>query len=127
GKRRRGAGTRATRQFWLGRRVAWVGCEPMDWLGLVLSLGVILGGAELFTNGVEWVGDAFGLSEGVVGSVLAAVGTALPETVLPLVALLSGQHAGEEIGIGAILGAPFMLTTLAMVVIAVSLLAYSRG
>jgi cation:H+ antiporter len=99
----------------------------MAWVGLVVSLFVILLAAELFTNGVEWVGEGFGLSEGVVGSVLAAVGTALPETLLPLVAILSGHEAGEEIGIGAILGAPFMLTTLAMVVIGVAVLFYARG
>jgi cation:H+ antiporter len=99
----------------------------MDWLQLASSLLVILGGAELFTNGVEWIGEGFGLSEGVVGSVLAAVGTALPETLLPLVAILSGHVAGDEIGIGAILGAPFMLTTLAMVVIAVTVLVTARG
>ena len=95
----------------------------MIWAVLLCSLAVILAGAELFTNGIEWVGEGFGLSEGVVGSVLAAVGTALPETLLPLVAILSGKDAGEEIGTGAILGAPFMLTTLAMVVIAVTVLA----
>src|SRR5439155_17507575 len=88
---------------------------------------VILGGSELFTNSVEWIGEGFGLSEGAVGSVLAAVGTALPETLLPLVAIISGHHAGEEIGIGAILGAPFMLTTLAMVVIGVTVLVAARG
>src|SRR6266496_3878551 len=99
----------------------------MDWLFLAIAFVVILLAAELFTNGVEWVGEGFGLSEGVVGSVLAAVGTALPETLLPLVAILSGHEAGEEIGIGAILGAPFMLTTLAMVVIAVAVFAYARS
>jgi cation:H+ antiporter len=99
----------------------------MEWVLLAISLLVILGGAELFTNGVEWIGEGFGLSEGVVGSVLAAVGTALPETLLPLVAIISGHHAGEEIGIGAILGAPFMLTTLAMVVIGVTVLIAARG
>ena len=99
----------------------------MEWLVLVLSLAVILAGAELFTNGVEWIGEGFGLSDGAVGSVLAAVGTALPETLLPLVAILGGHDAGEEIGTGAILGAPLMLTTLAMVVIAVSVLLFARG
>lgn len=98
----------------------------MQWFGLVTSLFVILAGAELFTNGVEWMGEGLGLSEGVVGSVLAAVGTALPETILPIIAILSGHAAGEDIGIGAILGAPFMLTTLAMFVIAVAVLIYSR-
>jgi len=99
----------------------------MDWVLLVISLFVILAGAELFTNGVEWVGEGFGLSEGAVGSVLAAVGTALPETILPIIAIASGHASGEEIGVGAILGAPFMLTTLAMVVIAVAILIFARG
>jgi cation:H+ antiporter len=99
----------------------------MVWALLAASLLVILAGAELFTNGIEWIGEGFGLSDGAVGSVLAAVGTALPETLLPLVAILSGHDTGEEIGIGAILGAPFMLTTLAMVVIAVTVLVTARG
>jgi cation:H+ antiporter len=99
----------------------------MDWVLLILSLLVILAGAELFTNGVEWVGEGFGLSEGAVGSVLAAVGTALPETLLPIIAIVSGHSAGEDIGTGAILGAPFMLTTLAMVVVAVAVFIFGRG
>jgi cation:H+ antiporter len=106
-----------------------MGCHNrvrVEWVELLVAIGVILASAELFTNGIEWVGIAFGLSEGVVGSVLAAVGTALPETILPLVAILSGRSAGEEIGIGAILGAPFMLTTLAMFVLGASVLLFSR-
>jgi cation:H+ antiporter len=66
----------------------------LEWLELVVSLGGILFSAELFTNGVEWIGEGFGLSEGAVGSVLAAVGTALPETLLPLVAILVGRSSG---------------------------------
>jgi len=88
---------------------------------LVVSLGVILFGAEIFTNGVEWLGKKLHLSEGAVGSILAAVGTALPETMIPVIAILFGGAGGEgghggghDIGIGAILGAPFMLSTLAM-------------
>ena len=98
----------------------------MAWFDLVVALLVILASAEVFTNGVEWVGRGFGLSEGAVGSVLAAVGTALPETLLPLVAILTGKRAGDEIGLGAILGAPFMLTTLAMLVTAVAVLILVR-
>lgn len=87
---------------------------------LILSLGVILLGAEVFTNGVEWLGKKLKLSEGAVGSILAAVGTALPETMIPVIAILfggpseGGHGGGHDIGIGAILGAPFMLSTLAM-------------
>src|SRR5213592_4283403 len=92
---------------------------PLEWFELGIALVAILLCAELFTNGIEWVGEQFGLSEGAVGSVLAAVGTALPETLLPLVAILLGSGGGKDIGIGAILGAPFMLTTLAMFVLGV--------
>ncbi|MBF0457859.1 MAG: sodium:calcium antiporter [Nitrospirae bacterium] len=82
---------------------------------IILSMGVILGGCELFANGVENFGQHMNLSHAAAGGILAAVGTALPETLVPIFALISGtkQH-GEGIAIGAILGAPFMLTTLAM-------------
>ncbi len=99
----------------------------MEWFLLALALVVILAGAVLFTNGVEWVGEGLGLSEGVVGSVLAAVGTALPETLLPIVAILFGHGGGAEIGIGAILGAPLMLTTLAMFALGLTVVLVSRS
>jgi cation:H+ antiporter len=94
---------------------------------LLVSFVIILLGAELFTNGIEWVGRKLDLAEGAVGSVLAAVGTALPETMIPIVAILAGgAHSSDEVGIGAILGAPFMLATLAMFVTGVAVLA-GRG
>ena len=62
----------------------------MDLLVLVGAFVVILAGAELFTNGIEWFGRKLELAEGAVGSVLAAVGTALPETMIPIIAILSG-------------------------------------
>jgi cation:H+ antiporter len=110
-------------------RSSAVGQSPaVEWVELAVALVLILASAELFTNGVEWVGENLGLSEGVVGSVLAAVGTALPETLLPLVAILLGHGVkGQDIGIGAILGAPFMLSTLAMFVVGVSVLVFARG
>ncbi|MEB3245500.1 MAG: hypothetical protein VKJ06_05905 [Vampirovibrionales bacterium] len=89
-------------------------------LGLVL-LVLIVADCALFTNAIEWLGKRLNLSDGAVGSVLAAVGTALPETLVPLVALAAGvfnpdlgRQMGQDIGVGAILGAPFMLATLAM-------------
>ncbi len=99
----------------------------MDVLFLVVSFGVILAGAELFTNGIEWFGRKLELAEGAVGSVLAAVGTALPETMIPLIAILfGGGVAASEVGVGAILGAPFMLSTLAMFVTGAAVLAFRR-
>ncbi len=99
----------------------------MTFLLLAAAFAVILLGAELFTNAVEWLGHLFGLAEGAVGSVLAAVGTALPETMIPLVAIVfgGGTHS-DAVGIGAILGAPFMLATLAMCVTGLAVLVRAR-
>jgi cation:H+ antiporter len=98
----------------------------MAFVLLGVALLVILLGAELFTNGIEWFGHKLNLAEGAVGSVLAAVGTALPETTIPIVAILFTAKAGaDEIGVGAILGAPFMLSTLAIAVTGVVVLAYA--
>src|ERR671914_3073245 len=104
----------------------------MEILELLGALVVILVAAELFTNGIEWFGHKLNLAEGAVGSVLAAVGTALPETMIPLVAILfagtgADAGAGHEIGVGAILGAPFMLSTLAMFVTGLGVLLFARG
>jgi cation:H+ antiporter len=98
----------------------------MTWFLLIIAFIVILAGCELFVNGVEWFGRKLHLGEGAVGSVLAAVGTALPETVIPLIAILaSGGKAGDDIGIGAILGAPFMLSTLAICVCGISVVIFT--
>jgi len=99
-------------------------------LEFVGALVAILLGALFFTNAVEILGGRLGMRQGAVGSLLAAVGTALPESMIAIVAILepiiSGDTSGEGavIGIGAILGAPFMLATLAMFVVGVSAVAF---
>lgn len=99
----------------------------IDVVLLLVSFAVILLGAELFTNAIEWFGRKLGLGTGMVGSVLAAVGTALPETMIPIIALVFvGGHAAEEVGVGAILGAPFMLSTAAMFVTGAAVLVFAR-
>jgi cation:H+ antiporter len=85
----------------------------MDFVYLIASFTVILAGALLFTNAVEWIGHRLGLGEGAVGSLLAAVGTAMPETLIAIVALI-GASKSEDVAVGAIVGAPFLLATLAM-------------
>lgn len=102
---------------------------PMDLPLFILSFIVILASCELFTNGIEWVASRFNLSRGAVGSVLAAVGTALPETMVPLIAILllpASNGVGQEIGVGAIMGSPFMIGTLALFVCGLSLLLFRR-
>ena len=106
----------------------------MEIVLFLAALAVILLGAELFTNGIEWIGHRFNLAEGAVGSVLAAVATALPETLIPIIAILgplfvggTPTEASSEVGVGAILGAPFMLATLAMFVTGTAVLLNARG
>jgi len=93
---------------------------------LLLSLGIILLGCELFTNGIEWLGKKMNLGDGVVGSIFSAVGTCLPETLIPVVALLfsKDQKTSTDIGIGAIAGAPFMLATLAFFITGLSVIIF---
>jgi cation:H+ antiporter len=81
---------------------------------LFVSFAVILSGALLFTNAVEWIGHRLSLGEGAVGSLLAAVGTAMPETLIAVVALIGAAEGADQVAIGAIVGAPFLLGTLAM-------------
>ena len=104
--------------------------SPIDALLLLAAFALILVGAELFTNGVEWLGKLLGMSEGATGSILAAIGTATPETLVPIVAILfTNSVEADDIGVGAILGAPFMLGTLVMLLIGVTafLLRKRRG
>jgi cation:H+ antiporter len=105
------------------------------WVLLIIGLIVILIGCDIFTNSIEWLGKKLNLNEGVLGSIFAAVGTALPETLIPIVAVLfgsavaageSGGGHSEEVGIGAIIGAPFMLTTVAMFVTGLSAYIFTR-
>jgi cation:H+ antiporter len=85
---------------------------------LVAAFALIVGGAVGFTNAVEWLAQRLNLDEGAAGSLLAAVGTALPESVIPIVALLSGGgDQAVQIAVGAIIGAPFLLGTLAMLLV----------
>lgn len=101
----------------------------MEIVLLLVSVGLILSSAYIFTNGVEWLGCKLNLCRGAVGSVLAAVGTALPESVIPVIAILfgGGEAAREDIGIGAILGAPFMLGTLALFLSGFTVLLLKKG
>lgn len=94
---------------------------------LVAAALFIYGSCEFFVNGVEWFGRKAGVSDNAVGTVLAAFGTALPESIVTLVAVAFGHGAAtKQIGIGAALGGPLVLSTVAYAVVGWSLLAVSR-
>jgi cation:H+ antiporter len=81
---------------------------------------------DWFVNAIEWLGVELRLATVAIGTVLAAIGTALPESVVTLVAVLSGgggePGSGKEIGVGAALGGPLVLSTVAYAVVGVLLL-----
>lgn len=94
---------------------------------MLISLFIILISCELFTNSIEWLGKKLRVGDGVVGHLFSAVGTCLPETMVPIIAILClKQDNSKNIGIGAIIGAPFMLSTLAFFVTGVSVLIFCQ-
>ena len=97
----------------------------MLFLELFGYLLLILVAAEIFVNALEHLGEKLKISEGVTGSLFAAVGTAMPETLVPLLAIFAGTGNAEtnhEIGVGAILGAPLMLSTLSLFLMGLAVL-----
>ncbi|HSC74320.1 MAG TPA: hypothetical protein VLB89_09150 [Gaiellaceae bacterium] len=96
----------------------------MSYLLLPASFAILLAGALLFTNAIEWFGSLVRLGQGAVGSLLAAVATALPESLIPVVAIAGGKPGSEDVAVGAIIGAPLLLATIAMALIGASAVLY---
>jgi cation:H+ antiporter len=91
---------------------------------LLGSAAVIYFACEFFVNGVEWVGRKLSVGSTATGTILAAFGTALPESVVTFVAVaFGGSRAQKDIGVGAALGGPLVLATIAYAVVGLVLLA----
>jgi len=98
---------------------------------LVPTVALLLGSAvviylacEVFVNGVEWVGRRFSVGQQATGSILAAFGTALPESAVTFVAVVFGASAAQkQIGVGAALGGPLVLSTVAYATVGLVLIA----
>lgn len=93
-----------------------------------LSAAVIYFACEFFVNGVEWVGHRFQLGATATGTVLAAFGTALPESAVTFMAVVFGETPEQkDIGVGAAMGGPLVLATLAYAVVGLALWRARRG
>jgi cation:H+ antiporter len=87
------------------------------------SAGAIYFACEFFVNGVEWLGRRLGVGETATGTILAAFGTALPESAVTFVAVVFGRDAAQkDIGVGAALGGPLVLATISYAVVGAALL-----
>lgn len=96
-------------------------------LVLLATATAIYFSCEWFVNAVEWLGRRLNIGKMAVGTVLAAFGTALPESVVTLVAVTTGSSvASKDIGMGAAMGGPLVLATVAYGVTGVALLTRQR-
>ncbi len=95
-------------------------------LTIVLFLGsaaAIYFACEFFVNGIEWLGRKLGIGETATGTILAAFGTALPESAVTFVAVVFGRDAAQkDIGVGAALGGPLVLATISYAVVGAAML-----
>jgi cation:H+ antiporter len=88
----------------------------------LLSAGIIYLACEYFVNGIEWLGQKLNFGATATGTVLAAFGTALPESAVTFVAVMLGRTPEvRDIGVGAALGGPLVLATIAYAVVGVAL------
>lgn len=100
---------------------------------LLVALAILLGSAaaiylacEYFVNGVEWTGRKLAVGQQATASILAAIGTALPESVITFIAVVFGTSPSQKnLGVGAALGGPLVLATIAYAVVGFTLV-FSR-
>jgi len=97
-------------------------------VALLLACAVVIYLAcEWFVNAIEWLGAHLRVGAVAVGTILAAVGTALPESIVTLVAVTLGSHRqGADIGVGAAMGGPLVVGTIAYGITGAALLLRSR-
>jgi cation:H+ antiporter len=97
-------------------------------LGLLLGSAVLIYLAcEFFVNGVEWVGRKLAVGQKATGTILAAFGTALPESVVTFVAVTFPHTVmDKDIGVGAAMGGPLALGTVAYAVVGLTLILCRR-
>ena len=100
---------------------------PLTLALFCLSAAAIYFACEYFVNGIEWLGHRLNLGATAVGSVLAAFGTALPETAVTFMAVVVGDTpAQKDIGVGAAMGGPLVLATLGYAVVGIALVFHHR-
>lgn len=68
---------------------------------LIVGLGILLIGAELLVNGAIGIATLLGISEVVIGILVVALGTSLPELAVSLASALKGEYG---LAIGNIVG-----------------------
>ena len=96
-------------------------------LHVCAALLLLVLASDAFTNAVEWIGALYGLTRSAVGAIVSAIGSSLPETAVVFIALVVLRDpASVAVGTGAVIGAPFMLATLAFCLMGASAIALGK-
>ncbi|GAC1503270.1 MAG: sodium:calcium antiporter [Steroidobacteraceae bacterium] len=91
------------------------------------SAAAIYFACEYFVNGIEWLGRKWAVGETATGTILAAFGTALPESAVTFAAVAFGRDSAQkDIGVGAALGGPMVLGTISYAVVGFAMLCNHR-
>jgi len=91
---------------------------PMIFLWLVIGGGALYFGSELLVKGAKDIAQNLGISDGVIGATVVAIGTSVPELAASVIAALKGEKAislGNLIGsnifnIGSVIGLTAIIT-----------------
>jgi cation:H+ antiporter len=86
----------------------------LHFVGLALCAVAVYFACEWFVNAIEWLGPRLRLGPLAVGTLLAAFGTAMPESAVTLAAAVVGKS--PDIAVGAAMGGPLALATVAYAV-----------
>jgi len=67
----------------------------------ILGLGALVAAGRLFVTGATSIATSFGVDTYVIGAVLVAIGTSLPELVTVILSRLRGH---DDVGVGTLIG-----------------------
>ncbi len=100
---------------------------PLTIFLFLASAGAIYLACEFFVNSIEWLGRRLNLTATATGTVLAAFGTALPESAVTFTAVALGRTPEtRDLGVGSAVGGPLVLATIAYAVVGLTLLRSHR-
>ncbi len=74
---------------------------PLAMLAAALGLGLLVWGGEMFVRGASGIAEHFGVSHGLIGLTLVALGTSSPELASSLIA---ARHGHSDVAYGNVVG-----------------------
>ncbi|WP_291765503.1 sodium:calcium antiporter [Caldivirga sp. UBA161] len=79
---------------------------------IIIGVALTFTGGLLITNALEYIGGRSRIGESFIGAIISPILTSMPELIVFAVALYLGGESGQDIGIGTVMGEPFMVSTI---------------